>query len=137
MSYKEAIAAGIIVAAALFAGESRGASPPDRPAVKEASIPFVNTGSIRDWRADGTKVVYIQDIHGDWYRASLMSDCTDLPFVETIGFETRGPDTLDRFGTILVRGQRCPIEAMVKSAAPPSKRKHHKQSADKKASPGY
>lgn len=134
MSYKEAIAAGIIVAAAIFAGESRGTAP---PTPKEASIPFVNTGSIRDWAADGTRAVYVQDVHGNWYHAKLLSNCIDLPYVETIGFETHGPDTLDRFGTLLVRGHRCPIETMVKSAPPPSKRKHHKQNTDKTASPGY
>src|SRR3546814_12939274 len=78
--------------------------------LKEAVIPFVNSGSIRDWSADGREAIYIQDVHGQWYHAKLMSSCTDLPFTETIGFETRGTDTLDKFGTIIVRHDRCPIQ---------------------------
>ena len=136
MSYKEAIAAGIVVAAAIFAGESRGAPPPQPPA-KEASIPFVNSGSIRDWRAIGTRDLYIQDVHGQWYHAKLMSSCTDLPYAETIGFKTQGLDTLDHFGTLIVRGRPCPIQSMVKSGAPPAKAKRAKQNADKPGRSGY
>src|SRR3546814_961011 len=119
MAYREAIAAAVFVIAAVFAGESSKGATPDP---KEAVIPFVNSGSIRDWSADGREAIYIQDVHGQWYHAKLMSSCTDLPFTETIGFETRGTDTLDQFGTIIVRHDRCPIQRMVKSAPPPSKR---------------
>src|SRR3546814_5301598 len=128
MAYREAIAAAVFVIAAVFAGESSKGATPDP---KEAVIPFVNSGSIRDWSADGREAIYIQDVHGQWYHAKLMSSCTDLPFTETIGFETRGTDTLDKFGTIIVRHDRCPIQSMVKSAPPPSQAKHHKQAADK------
>ncbi|MCF8709029.1 DUF6491 family protein [Rhizorhapis sp. SPR117] len=133
MRYKEAIAAALIVSVAVIAKESKGATPKSPVATSNASIPFVNSGSIRDWSADGSEALYIQDIHGQWYHARLMGYCPDLPFVETIGFETRGIDTLDHFGTVIVRGQRCAIQNMVESDPPPAKGKHHKQSADKAA----
>jgi len=93
----------------------------------EASIPFVGMRSIEDWRADGDRALYIQDIHRKWYHATLMGPCTDLPFAEAIGIETRGIDTLDRFGTIIVRHQRCAIQSLVTSGPPPKKSKPLKQ----------
>lgn len=137
MSTKEAIAAGLIVAAAIFAGESRGAPSESPPAEKQASIPFVNFGSVRDWSADGSDALYVQDVRRQWYHVRLMGPCMDLSFTETIGIETRGPDTLDKFGSVIVRGQRCAIQSMVKSAAPPSKAKRHKRHADNVGQPGY
>lgn len=133
MSYKEAIAAGLFVTLAIIAGESsRGATPPPVTA-KDASIPFVNSGSIWDWSADGDSAIYIQDIHRQWYHATLMGPCIDLPFAQRVGFETRGIDTLDKFGAIVVRHQRCAIQTMVKSDPPPSKAKRHPQATDRPA----
>src|SRR3546814_187220 len=79
MAYREAIAAAVFVIAAVFAGESSKGATPDP---KEAVIPFVNSGSIRDWSADGREAIYIQDVHGQWYHAKRMSSCTDLQFTD-------------------------------------------------------
>lgn len=111
--------------AMLVAIPAHGANVPGRP--REASIPFVNMRSIEDWRADGDSALYIQDIHRKWYHATLMGSCVDLPFAETIGIETRGIDTLDHFGTIIVRHQRCAIRSLVESGPPPRKAKSHKK----------
>lgn len=94
---------------------------------REASIPFVGMRSIEDWRADGDGALYVQDIHRKWYHATLMGPCIDLPFTETIGIETRGIDTLDKYGTILVRHERCAIKSFVESGPPPKKIKPHKK----------
>lgn len=134
MSYKVAIAAAIVVVIALFAEQSYGAPPQPVVAAKDASIPFVNSGSIRDWRADGNEALYVQDVHGRWYHARLMGPCHDLPYAERIGIETRGIDTLDKFGSVIVRGQRCHIQSLVRSEAPPSKARH--KGADKPAKAG-
>jgi hypothetical protein len=121
-----------IVAAALLAGcATSSPPPPPAKAGEEASIPFLNYGGVYNWVADGSSAVYIQDQHRRWYHATLMSSCHDLPFAEGIGIETRGGDRLDRFGTILVRGQRCPISSFVTSEGPPKKAKKHKVVADK------
>ena len=121
MKQKEIIAS-IIGAAALACGVI-GVSIPAAHATApaEVSIPFINHGGIRDWRADGDSALYVQDIHNRWYHATLMSRCIDLPFAETIGFDTRGNDSFDRFASVVVRGQRCPVTAIAASAPPPKK----------------
>lgn len=108
-------------AAALASAMIAAPALADQPAVPEASIPFANQGSIRDWRADGSTGIYVKDVHNQWYYARLMGRCNDLPFAEAVGFEARGTGTLDRFGTVIVRGQRCPFQSFVKSAGPPRK----------------
>jgi hypothetical protein len=97
------------------------ANPPAKP--REASIPFVGMGSIRDWRADGSNALYVQGIGNRWYHATLMGPCNDLPFANTIGFDVRGTNQLDRFGTVVLRHQRCPITSLVESGPPPKKAK--------------
>jgi hypothetical protein len=90
----------------------------------EASIPFVNLGSsIRDWHADGTRGIWVQDAHRQWYYAKLTAPCLGLDFAVRVGFETRGPDTLDRFSTLVVPGEgRCAFQSFTKSEAPAGKR---------------
>lgn len=87
----------------------------------EASIPFANQGSISNWRADGRDAIFIQDVSGDWYRATLMGNCSDLPFAETVGFDAGTMGRLDKFSSVIVRGQRCAFTSFVASA-PPSKK---------------
>jgi hypothetical protein len=107
--------------AALLAAAPATAETPVAP--QEASIPFVNMGSVQDWRADGSSALYIQDLGRKWYHATLMGHCNDLPFATAIGIETKGIDTLDRFGTIIAGHQRCPIQSFVTSGPPPKKAK--------------
>ena len=110
------------LAVSLLIGGGNAAADTGRPARGEASIPFVNHG-VWNWQADGSRGVYVQDQHRRWYYARLMSNCFDLPFAQAIGFETRGIDTLDRFGTVIVGGQRCPITSFTQSDGPPAKAK--------------
>lgn len=98
-------------------------APPHQPAAKEASIPFVDAGSIRDYRAVGRDTLYVQAIGGKWYRATLMNNCLDLPFAQAIGFDARGTNTFDRFSAVIVRGQRCQLTSLVESGPPPKKAK--------------
>lgn len=39
-----------------------------------------------------------------------------------LGVETRGISRLDKFGTLIVRGERCQLTSFVTSAPPPSKK---------------
>ena len=87
----------------------------------EMSIPFVSHGGIRDWRAIDRDTLYVQDVHGYWYRAELMGNCLDLPYAEAIGFDASGTDRFDKFSTVIVRGQRCPLQSFVASGPPPRK----------------
>lgn len=97
------------------------ASAPAAPATsgQEASIPFPDSNTIRSWHATARDTLYIEGPRRQWYKATLMSPCLDLPFTETVGFETRGTPTFDRFSSIVVRGQRCPLTSLVKSGPPP------------------
>lgn len=90
---------------------------------KDASIAFVNHGGVRDWRAAGDDKLYIQDASGQWYLATLATASPDLPFATTIGFETRGTDQLDRFGSIVVSGTRYPLASLAQSGPPPPRQR--------------
>jgi len=90
---------------------------------KETSIPFVDMGGIRDWQAVDDSTLYVQDVRRNWYVAKLNAPNSDLMFVTTIGFETKGTNQLDRFGTVVVGGQRIPLTSFVASGPPPAKPK--------------
>lgn len=90
---------------------------------KETSIPFADMSGIRDWQAVDDSTLYVQDVRRNWYIAKLMAPNPDLMFVTTIGFETKGTNQLDRFGTVVVGGQRVPLTSFVASGPPPPKPK--------------
>ena len=105
---------------------AEGASASTAP---EASIPFVQHGGIRNWRADHNRGLWIQDTHRRWYYAKLISPCFGLNFATSIGFDTRRFGTFDRFSDIVVpREGRCRVQSLTASDGPPRKR-----SADKPA----
>ena len=109
-----------------------GAVAAPAPARSEASIPFANHGGVDDWRAEGTRTIYFKDQHNKWYRATLMMPAFDLPFVETIGIDARPVGTLDKFGAVIVKGQRYPFASFESVSGPPSKaskHRHHIESA--------
>jgi len=92
-------------------------APQNAPPGEEASIPFVRSNGILDWRADGERALYIRGGNGAWYYARTMGDCGRLRSATTIGFETRN-DQLDRYGVLLIEGWRCPLNSVVRSEAP-------------------
>lgn len=112
-----------LAALALAAPAVHAETPSPQPEAKQdARIPFVNHGGIRDWRSDDKDVVYIQASNRDWYKATLVTPAYDLPFVQAIGFDTGPIGTLDKFSSIVVRGQRYPIAALEKIDGEPPKR---------------
>ena len=113
---------GSVSATLLFAVPSIAQPAPQGEAAKEASIPFVNQRGIRDWQAVSDEQIYVQASGGQWYLATLMAPAPDLPFAQTIGFETKGIDRLDRFGAIVVAGTRYPLKSLVESGPPPKKK---------------
>lgn len=100
----------------------------------ESSIVFPSQSSIRNWQADRDRGIWIQDRRGDWYYGSFAGICRDVDFAQAIGVETRGAGRLDRFASILVRGERCPLVSFVTSAAPPSKEERKAAREAEKAS---
>jgi hypothetical protein len=112
----------ILIVAAAFLAAAPALAQADKDEA-QASIPFVNHGGVRNFEAVDNDTLYIEGQHRRWYRAELAGYCPELGFAQAIGFETRGPDTLDRFGTLIVRGQRCPLKSLVESGPPPKKAK--------------
>ncbi len=94
------------VVAGLFAGlNSANASDAD-------AISFANFGSIRDWKAETSRTMIITTTSGDRYRATFMGTCRSLPYSESVGFVTSPGGSLDKFGAVLVRDQKCPIRSL-------------------------
>lgn len=104
-----------------LAGAPAFAQPPAHAApTAEASIPFVNFGGIRDWRAEGDRTIYLQDRARHWYKATLMNRAIDLPFAQAIGFDTGPIDRFDDFSSVIVDGQRYAVQSLVRVAGPPA-----------------
>jgi Family of unknown function (DUF6491) len=120
----------LALAAFLIVSPAQAKKPPvERVLGVEASIPFADSVGIDNFQADGDQAIWIQDQFRRWYHATLFRTCFDLPFAEVVGFETRGTSTLDRFGAIIVKGDRCPIQSLVTSGPPPKKAKKLKPAA--------
>jgi len=117
---RKALAIALLVAVPALA-----AKPGPAPG-GEASIAFPNHGGIYDWHAVDRETLYVQDASRRWYLAKLMGPCLDLDFASRIGFVSSGNDVFDRFSSILVKGQRCPLQSLVRSGPPPKKARHHK-----------
>lgn len=97
----------------------------------EASISFPSYGTIRNFEADGDDGVWIEDQHRNWYYATIIGPCTDLDFVQKIGIDTRGTARLDKFGAIIVAGQRCAFSSFVTSDKPlPRKERRRLEKAE-------
>jgi Family of unknown function (DUF6491) len=94
---------------------------PLRP--EQVSIPFVNHGSIFDWRANKQEGIWIQDIHRRWYYAETMGTCFGLDFANYVGFDAKPMGTLDRFSAVIVPNEmRCPFKSLTRSEAPPPRK---------------
>jgi hypothetical protein len=100
-----------------------GATGSERPpAEEEVRIPFVQFGQIRTFRTEGDDIVYLQDRRRNWYRASLIAPCINLPTATRLGFDRRYSGTLDNTSTLVVRGERCRIASLVRIDLPPPRR---------------
>jgi hypothetical protein len=87
----------------------------------ESSIVFPGDASIRNWQADDDRGIWVEGRRGEWFYGRFFGTCRDLDFAQAIGLDTRGASRLDKFATILVRGDRCQLSSFVTSAPPPSK----------------
>ena len=108
-------------AASLCGGAA--ASEPAAPAAQEARIPFLHISRFRTFRAVDRETLYIENRRNDWYRITTLGHCPGLPFAMTIGVDTRGSPTLDRFSTLVVDGDRCAIQSVVRSGPPPPRQR--------------
>jgi Family of unknown function (DUF6491) len=115
-----ATAASMVNAADDPAPQPAAASAPT--AAPEARIPFAKT-NLWNWQVVDDKTVLIQDQSRRWYKATLFGICTNLAFANRIGFDSNPGGTFDKFSSLLVRGQRCPLSSLVKTDPPAKKAK--------------
>jgi len=104
------------------------------PATSEARIPFANQGGIYNWRAVDDRTLLIQAQNRQWFKATLFAPCIDLPFAQRLGFESNPDGSFDKFSSIQVRKQKCPILSLVPTQAP-AKGKAPKAAAAPPATP--
>ena len=116
----------LLAAAAAFAIPSAVlAETPQR----EASIAFANHGGVDDWRADGDSTIYFKDSRRHWYRAELFGPAFDLPWVEAIGIDASPSGSLDKWGAIIVRGQRYHFRSFEQVEGPPPRKRRNRASS--------
>jgi hypothetical protein len=100
------------LALVLILGACGTPTPPPTQPVADARIPFF-TLSVDDWKAEDSSAVLIKTKDRHYYRATLMGPCPDLPWAGlALGFDTRGGPDLDKFGAVIVKGRRCPFQAL-------------------------
>jgi len=111
--------AAVLVLGAAIAGSAESKSPAAHTTQQqEARIPFAALGGIHNWVADGETGLYIEGLRHQWYHATLMGDCMDLPYQERIGFVMEPDLSFNKFSAIVVRGHVCQVKTMVKSERP-------------------
>jgi hypothetical protein len=92
----------------------------------ETEIVFPNYGAIRNFEANGNDGVWLEDRQRRWYYATIIGGCQDLNFAQGIGFDTRGSPRFDKFSSIIVRGDKCPVTSLVTSEKPLPRREREK-----------
>lgn len=113
------ISASLVAASLIGAAAAADKAPDTAP---QASIPFVDLGSIYDWKADKRQGLWIQDVHKQWYYARTLAPCLGLDFAVSIAFDTRPGGTFDRFSSIIVPDQgHCQLVSLTRSEPPPKK----------------
>ncbi|WP_447727936.1 DUF6491 family protein [Sphingomonas koreensis] len=121
-----ALAPVLLAGAALPAAAQESPAPAAAPVPKEARIPFASM--VRDYRAEDRDVIYLR-AGRDWYRGTFFAPCQELPWAWNIGFDT-GPagSAIDRYTTIVVRGEQCRLTSLVKiDGQPPARAKKPKK----------
>jgi hypothetical protein len=106
-------------AAALLAGCATAA--PTGQASGETVIPFVSSIRNVEWKAASDEAAYVRGGRGEWYLVRTTNRCTRLLSSTGLGFETSALNQLDRYGALLVEGQRCPVASITRSEKPPRK----------------
>lgn len=88
----------------------------------DASIPFADHGGITDWHADGTRGIWVQGVHRDWFYGTFMTACTGLDHAGAVGFVTNPSGDLDHWSYVVIRGTPpCHFVSFTTSAAPPGR----------------
>ncbi|HEX8125037.1 MAG TPA: DUF6491 family protein [Allosphingosinicella sp.] len=105
----------------ILAGGCAGATAPSR--IGETYIPYVSSNGVNEWRIASDNALYVRAITGGWYLVRTLGRCSALRYARTIGFETSALGQLDRHGALRVEQQRCPVDSVTRSDAPPEKKR--------------
>ena len=130
-SWIREIVAGAAFGTLLFVAPVAGNAATVPPAgFSEVSIPYANHDGVRDWRADGSKGMWILAANSRWYYASFSSECTTLPVAIGISFVPDRSGTLSRWSSIrLDHDDRYFFRSLQPSGAPPMKGETDKPAA--------
>ncbi|GEM_PF-3410854 len=83
------------------------AAPESLVTERRASIYFANQGGIKNWNAIDDETIQIQARNNQWFQAEIFSYCDGLNFANTIGFVTEHNGELNKYSSIMLRGQEC------------------------------
>ncbi len=92
----------------------------------ETRIVFPNFGAIQNFEADNDDGIWLEDRNRRWYYAKLLGGCHELRFAQAIGFDTRGAASFDKFSSIIVGRDKCPVVSLVTAEKPLSRRERNK-----------
>ncbi len=102
-----------------FAGVAADSKPKEWPEYgKEASIPFANSGGIHNFEPNEERGLWIEDRQRRWYYAKIAGHCSNLRYANSVGFDTRGTSSFDKFGAVVVNGDYCLLESLVTAEKP-------------------
>ena len=122
------VAAGLIVGG--FTGLASNAAV--AAGVREARIPFVQYGGIRDWRTASNDELFVQSRDRRWYHVELMGPCNGLEFANGVRFlPSDSAGTFDRFSWIQADGERCKVQAVTQIRGEPYVPNHPRPRADR------
>ena len=96
------------------------ADPAPAATGEETYIPYANRDGITEWRRAGEDGIYARALTGGWYLVRLTGPCPGLRSELPLLFDTRG-GRLDRFSSIVVDRDVCPVESVTRLAGDPPK----------------
>lgn len=102
---------GVLAAATYAEARQPEAAPPAFAVIEaDARLPFSDR-RISGYQVGRDNSLIVRAGPSRWYRATLWPTCArELRWAyDRIALDTRPGGTLDRFGTVIVRGFRCPI----------------------------
>ena len=91
----------------------------------EPSIPFANHGGIYDWRANGTKGIWVEGADRQWYYGTFFGTCWGLDTAFRVGFVPEATGEFSRWSSIVVPHEnRCQLSTFQPSDAPQGRSGH-------------
>ncbi len=89
---------------------------PLTPQEERVSIPLVDRGGIKDWRAVGEKAILIKARNNQWYRATFKRRCFNLDdsITRTVSFVSSVTGSFGEHSEVLVDDQTCRVKTMEK-----------------------